>query len=268
MHYHKPLMDALRDTLGIGCSGKLNFYKYSTQRECFIGFDQAYAASELDELEFFALLKQAAESNQYSLADQFLGYFLQFKVVKVMHRRNRFTPSSIVAKPHYRVALDTTKNATTGLSQHELLFNLSKNAGALVYYACPMLFDRSDLYEIHIDLDSLRLADLDSCPSAYGDNDNHFIFYDGVAAQPVWCSEPVDGQAVTPREFFSETFRQRVTPQRAAETSDELLNILTNFKLAGVREDSPVIRFGKERSILPLLSKILTVVHVSLNTDS
>jgi hypothetical protein len=68
-------------------------------------------------------------------------------------------------------------------------------------YACPMIFDRSSLYDVDIDLDSLRLADVDSCPAPYTDNDNHFIYFNVPTATPVWCSDSVDGKAVLPGQL-------------------------------------------------------------------
>lgn len=53
MHYHRPLMDLFRAVFGLGAGG-INFYKYSPQRECFVGFDQAYARTELSEQELFS----------------------------------------------------------------------------------------------------------------------------------------------------------------------------------------------------------------------
>lgn len=97
MHFHRPLMDALRNTLGLGDTGTLTFYKYSQRKECFVGFDQAYAKSELSEIDFFDQLKTAANFSGYALPNQFIGYFLQFKVVKEMARRSRYTPRSILA---------------------------------------------------------------------------------------------------------------------------------------------------------------------------
>lgn len=267
MHFHRPLMDALRSTLGLGKSGTLNFYKYSQQKECFVGFDQAYAQSELSEAEFFQQLETAAGTSGYALGDQFIGYFLQFKVVKEMSRRSRYTPRSVTHTPHYRVSLDTTKNVHTGLSQHELLFNLNKNPGALVYYACPMLFDRSELYEVDVDLDKLRLAELDSCPSDYSDNDNHFIFFDDAGAQPIWCSDPVEGRATSPKTFFSEVLRTQAQPEQRAEAASNLLRTLTDFEAIGIKTESPATIDMFRPSLLPYVGELLTVVKISRNNE-
>lgn len=263
MHYHRPIMDAIRDTIGLGPQGSVSFYKYSTQRECFVGFDQAYAVSELSEDDFFNLVKGAAQGKSPFLNDQFFGYFLQFKVVKKMEKFSRYTPNMITNKPHYRVSLDTTKNANTGLSQHELLFNLNQNAGALVYYACPMIFDKASLYEIDVDLDSLRLADFNDCASSYLDNDNHFIFFNDKTDDPIWCSDPVRGTAVSAREFATKIVEREVSLGRAAETSRRLFDTLTDFESAGLSRESKLFRDMFKPSFVPMLADALTIVRVS-----
>jgi len=200
MHYHRPLLDVFRATLGLG-NGAFNFYKYSTQRECFVGFDQAFVQSDLSEEELFQRLKDSSLNNGYRLPSFFVGYFLQYKVVKQMQNQVRHTPKIITNRPHQRVTLDTTKNINTGFSQHELLYNLNKNHRTFVYYACPMIFDRDELYNQAPDLDLLRLADISSCPSDYSDNEKHFIYFNDIASPPVWCSEPTKGSAVSPKEL-------------------------------------------------------------------
>lgn len=200
MHYHKALLDVFRATLGLG-AGAFNFYKYSPQRECFVGFDQAFIQTDLSEEELFQNLKGSALNNRYRLPSFFVGYFLQYKVVKYMQKRVRHTPRIITNRPHQRVSLDTTKNINTGFSQHELLYNLNQNYGAYVYYACPMIFDREELYNPNPDMDLLRLADISSCPSEYSDNEKHFIYFNDITSTPVWCSEPTEGKAISPKEF-------------------------------------------------------------------
>lgn len=261
MHYHKPLMDLFRETFGVGKTGSINFYKYSPQRECFIGFDQAYAKTELSEAEFFRMLRGAAASPGYRLSEKFVGYFLQYKVVKEMQVRRKYTPPSIVNRPHYRAGLDTTKNINSGLSQHELLYNLNQNPGAMVYYACPMVFDRAALYEINVDLDTLRLADLDSCPSSYTDNDNHFIYFNDTQDNPVWCSDPVDGKAISPMEL-AESLHTRLGQLDPAESAAQLVKLLTDFQAISLSPQSEIFRDMAVPSILPLVAESLAIVRI------
>jgi hypothetical protein len=46
MHYHAEVINLIKKTLGLGPKGDFNFYKYSPQREKFIGFDQAFVMSQ------------------------------------------------------------------------------------------------------------------------------------------------------------------------------------------------------------------------------
>jgi hypothetical protein len=81
MHFHSAMMELIRDSYGLGPGGQMNFYKWSPQKECFVGFDQAYVKTQLGDDEFFNLLRASAESDQYQLDDFLFGYFLQYKVV-------------------------------------------------------------------------------------------------------------------------------------------------------------------------------------------
>lgn len=261
MHYHKALMDLMRSMFGLGTSGGVNFYKYSPQKEAFIGFDQAYVTTDLSEDDFFTVLRNASMSNSYQLDSKYVGFFLQFKVVKQMQSRTRYTPSVITNRPHYRVSLDTTRNINTGVSQHELLYNLNFNSGAFVFYACPMLFDRSMLYEVNVDLSTLRLADVTSAPSAYTDNDNHFLFFDDPDAVPVWCSEPTKGKAIKPELFVRKLISHAVSLEPAA-AAKSLLEILTHLDIAGVSRESDMLKEKRTPSVLPLVGEALTIVKL------
>jgi hypothetical protein len=254
-------MDLLRDTLGLGPAGALNFYKYSQQLECFVGFDQAYARSDLTEAEFFNLLKKAAATGSYALSDKFIGYFLQFKVVKAKYTIRRDTPPQIRNRPHYRSSLDTKKNLTTGVSQHELLYKLSKNPGAFVYYACPMVFDRAKLYEVNIDLEDLRLADLTSCPSPYDDNDNHFLYFDDPHADPVWCSEPHVGKALSPR-LFAEVLRLRISQLDPAQAARDLLESISTINDPSSEKETSSLDLYSLRRRLSLVENSLTIIQI------
>lgn len=211
MHYHKAILDCVRDSLGIGQGGQMNFYKYSPQLECFIGFDQAFARTQLSQKEFYDMLKSSAKDDNYSLpnGNYFLGYFLQYKVGKKLTRRRIATPPSITTNPFIRFGLDTKENVRTGFSQHELLCRLSHNPGALVSYACPMLFLRDELYEDPVDLDGLRLVDVASCPGYFKDNASHNIFFNNETSIPVWASEPKNGEAMSPKSFAAALSRRQ-----------------------------------------------------------
>jgi hypothetical protein len=256
MHFHKPLMDLFRQKFGLGNGGKINFYKYSPQKEVFVGFDQAYAMTELSDDDFFQMLKESATTKSYKLPKTFVAYFLQFKVVKKMTTIRKQTPEGISTKPHYRSTLDTTRNQKTGFSQHELLHQLSHNEGAIVYYACPMLFDKADLYAISVDLTRLRLADVLSCPLNYSDNQAHYIYFDTPTSDPIWCSDPVEGKAVAAADFVSAVTDKllELDPARSAEA---LLSLLTRIR--GLPRP-----MGARSSDVPGEETALALVHDSL----
>lgn len=260
MHYHRPLMDLFRETYGLSPNGQFNFFKYSPQREVFLGFDQAFAMTELTDDQFFNQLKSSAMNNGYKLSSRFIAYFLQFKVVTELQKRQKKTPTQIKSKPHYRASLDTTKNDNTGFSQHELLYNLSKNDGAMVYYACPMVFEKSALYEVNVDLDALRLVDFASCPSDFSDNSKHYIYFDQKQSQPIWCSDPVDGNALTSRQFVESVIGRikQTSPQDSVEKVTALLSKIKE------RSYAPENSRGKEdraKSGLGVFADSLTIVR-------
>ncbi|MBR7793454.1 hypothetical protein KDM87_12680 [Undibacterium sp. FT147W] len=228
MHYHQPLMKLIRETYGVGPTGKFSFFKYSPQKEVFLGFDQAYAMTEISDEDFFEQMKSSAMENGYKLKRTFVAYFLQFKVVNELQKNQKKNPPQIRSKPYYRASLDTTKNDNTGFSQHELLYNLSKNHGAMVYYACPMLFDKAALYEVEVSLEPLRLVDFSSCPSEFSDNSKHYIYFDQRQSDPIWCSEPVVGRAIKADEFATllvSRLRQSSTDEAIGQVAKLLAQI-------------------------------------------
>ncbi|MBK8594347.1 MAG: hypothetical protein IPN83_01950 [Holophagales bacterium] len=262
MHYHKPLMDLFRTTFGVGPTGQINFFKYSPQREVFIGFDQAYVRTELTEDAFLRLLRTSADTHSYRMPDRFVGYFLQFKVVTVLKNRMAHTPIGITAKPHYRATLCTAKDDGVAFSQHQLLHRLSRNLGAMVYYACPMLFDRADLYNIDVDLDTLRIPDLATCPSEYADNGKHHIYFDSPDASPVWCSEPQEGRALSAPEFARVVLEQ-ANATDAAASAKTLLDQLTHDGALGLEPTVSLLEPDVRRSsVLRFCGEALTVIQI------
>src|SRR6266705_625173 len=261
MHFHRPIMDLIRDTFGVGPTGQMNFYKWSPQKECFVGFDQAYVKTQLTDDEFFNLLKTSAASSSYKLDDLLFGYFLQFKVVRIGQKRGIYTPPQIAKFPHYLAELSTTKNKRTGVSQHELLYRLSKNKSAFVYYACPMMFDKTDLYEIDVSLDKLRLVDLGTCQDIYDDNDNHYIYFDDPTSVPIWKSEPHIGRAINPKDFVL-MLVDKFAGLKAEESRTALGNMLMDLGSLGISEEAQVFKGTKHRSIVPLTDESLMIVRI------
>lgn len=216
MHYHQALMDLFRSVFGVGPSGKISFYKYSPQKECFVGFDQAWVMTDVSDDRLFRDLKDAALNNSYKLNGRYVGYFLQYKVVQRMIRHSKNNPQPVKSAQFGRAKISSQANLRTGHSQHELLFNLCKNKNALTYYACPAIFDKAELYIKDVNLSTLHLVDVASCPGDFTDHKKHHIFFDLPSMRPTWCSDPVEGHSITP-EALASSLRTRLLESPAAE---------------------------------------------------
>jgi hypothetical protein len=140
---------------------------------------------------------QSAIQNQATTASNFyFGFFLQFKIVEKMVRRSRLKPIHY-STPYYRSELSLYPNPTTGISQHETLLRLNAVLGASVSYACGMLFDISDIWEIP-NLNRLRCIDISTSPAGWVTNQRHFLaFQTETDPAPFWCSEPIMGKSMS-----------------------------------------------------------------------
>ena len=257
MHFHVALMDLFRSTYGLGPTGSIEFFKYSPQLERFVGFDQAYVRTELSEEELYRDLREAATNTGYVLRRRLYGYFLQFKVVKQIQRKSKGIPSGFRA-PYLRVDLSTNRKRTNHPSQHELLYGLAQNPGSMVYYACPMVFDRTDLYRPKPDLDQLVLADVASCPSSFDDNEHHTLCFQEKASPPTWCSDQAEGQRRTPVQFIEQLVKNVKSDEQIQDNSNTILSLL---------ESSELVDDWKGRENLPLIGDSLTFVSV-VNDDA
>ena len=253
MHFHGSILSLIQSRLGLGPAGLMNFYKYSPQKEVFVGFDQAYICSPISEQAMFNHLKAAASTNNYNLGPIFVGLFLQFKVVFPLSRKSKNTPTQISSTPYYRSALSTQQNVNTGQAQHQLLHLLSANPGAFVYYACPMLFDRTKLY-CPPDLKELRLVDVRSSAGPYLDNQKHFIFFDSPTSIPIWKSEPKEGKSIYPEEL-AENISHYVAETNTGESANAVLSILGQVReLRGASDtkDEPFELFEESFTLLEI----------------
>lgn len=252
MHFHASLMALFRETYGLGPSGSIEFFKYSPQLEKFVGFDQAFVRTEMSEARLFQELRHSAATANYHLDRILIGYFLQFKVVKRMQNRSRSIPNGF-STPYLRAGLDTHRKAANYPSQHELLYSLAANPGAMVYYACPMLFDRVDLYRPEADLDQLVLADLRSAPGPYNDNERHFVCFQSPGSLPMWCSEPVEGKGLSAKLFIDALVEVARSPDLSALNRSAVLDFL---------KQALVVPEERDERLLEHLADSLTIVAV------
>lgn len=260
MHFHKALIDLIGDAFGLGEAGHFNFYKYSPQQECFIGFDQAFVKSQVSDKELFKSLSTAAASGAYGLEKNFFGYFLQFKVVSKLVKSNKKTkkPPQVKATPFYRTDIYNQRTKSSSFSQHELLYNLAKNKGAMTYYACPMVFSKADLYQ-PVDLSKLRLVDVATAPSEFADNQTHHIFFPSETDDPIWCSEPVLGKAVSPEEFAQSAAR-RASREESRAQAQLIIDSLAWLRDFSGKADHPLA--GSFGAVGDFLADTFTIVEV------
>jgi hypothetical protein len=212
MHYHFAMMDLFRSTFGVGPTGRFSFFKYSIRKEKFLGFDQAYLQTTLSDQELYKDLADIAQGKQNS--PKYIGYFLQFKKVDERTKVMSNIPPSVTAySPFYGVKLSTKRDAKNNLSQHELLKNISSSStGAFVYYACPLLFDKLELYVRDADLDQIVLVEVNSSTPRLTDNKPHNIYFSSPTSTPEWCSDPVQGVSTNMEKMFQSLFEKNKNP--------------------------------------------------------
>ena len=189
MHFHHALVKDFKVKYGVNF---LKLLKPSQRKEAWVGFDQGWANTTLTTNDLFSELKTAIHSNANRVQRLYLGFFYQFKKVDKLVRKSRYMPEAYDA-PYYRSELSLSPNDSTGLSQHETLIRLSNVRGATVNYACPMLFDPSEIWG-EPDLNKLRLVDITTSTISLTSDERHFItFQTEDDPSPLWCSDPIKG---------------------------------------------------------------------------
>jgi len=238
MHFHSAIISHFSNLYG---ANFLKLLKPSPQQEAWVGFDQGWVNTSVTTSQLFNDLQTAIQSGSTSVNKLYIGYFMQFKVVRKFKRRSRFTPNSFTS-PYFRAELDLAANKTTGISQHETLMRLSNIPGAAVCYACGMLFDLADLY-IPPDLGKLRCVTVPP-PINLGDDDRHFIaFRNETDANPKWCSEPVDGQSLSFDEWASPNSRygpQALPPQAILDLIKAAAHTVSENQKTRQRDADPI----------------------------
>ena len=199
MHFHSALVQKFQTDYG---ANFLKLLKPSPQQEAWVGFDQSWALTSLSTGELFQELRTAIRKNKTRISNFYFGYFLQFKPVEKRVRRTNSTPSHY-STPYFNSRLSLQPNKTTGLSQHETLLRLNRILGAIVQYACAMLFDPSDIWQPP-DLNKLRLVDISMSPAGWATNQQHYItFQTEDDPSPHWRSDPVIGKAISVDDWMN-----------------------------------------------------------------
>lgn len=200
MHFHHAIVDYFRGKYG---ARFLKLIKPSTNREAWVGFDQGWVKTTMTQDEVLRELQDAIHNHNPSPAGFYLGYFLQFKRVEQMMRRSIYTPPGWLY-PCLRSELSLEINPQTGLSQHQTLIALSGVNNASVAYACPMIFDLDEIYDLP-NLDLLRMVDVASSPKTFKADERHFIAFKSITdVSPVWLSKPIPAKSMGFKEWATE----------------------------------------------------------------
>jgi hypothetical protein len=187
MHYHPAIVRMFEQTFG---ARFLRLFKPSAQVEAWVGFDQGWIAASLTRQQLYDRFTQAIQAGAKTVQGFYLGYFLQFKVLREMARRSCYAPT--YSAPYLRSELSLGANASSGFSQHETLTRLSQVRGASVYYACPRLFYLDQIYDPP-DLDTIEIVDVGQAPAGWLPTQRHFLaFKTNSPSSPQWLSKPVE----------------------------------------------------------------------------
>ena len=218
MHFYQAQAKHFETVFG---ANFLRILKPSTQQEAWVGFDQGWVRASVSTGELLDYLKDAIQSNATSVTHFYLGYFLQFKTVQRVTRKSRHFPPGY-SIPYFRSKLSLDPNRVTKLSQHETLLRLSRVKNSSVCYACPMLFELDDVQR-EPNLDLLHCVDISTAPSGWVTIEPHFItFRSETDSVSLWCSKPVEGKAVSFKEWASPD--SKVGPKKL--TAEETLNLI------------------------------------------
>jgi hypothetical protein len=264
MHFHSAIIDHFANLYG---AKFLKLLKPSPMKEAWVGFDQGWVNTSVSANQLFTDLQNAIRLNKSAVSTLFLGYFMQFKIVRSL-RRSLYTPAGFPT-PYFRAELDLKKNQTTGLSQHETLIRLSSIPGASVCYACGMLFDLADLYSPP-DLMKLRCVCFPA-PVNFNDDSRHFVaFRHQTDTQPKWCSEPVNGVSMAFSDWASPTSEYGPKMQLPEEVLDLIKSVAEH---TSVRRDSPslfteAIEGRTEANLITrLIPESFTLIELEKKTD-
>jgi hypothetical protein len=214
MLYFHPMMELLQSVYGVrsaanGSSTKvLGVSKPSRRNEAHCGYDQAWHNTGLSCDEFRESVQRAIRDNLDDAEHFYVAYFLQYKVVEHMVANAKpyepGTNKGQIDSPFYRAKVDTSRDTIDEPSQHEILRQLNRVAGADVHYACPMLFGTATIELPKID--SLRLVPLAHAADYSGEFPprDHYIAWRDETAQPQWYSEPIPAKSYGPDEWLSD----------------------------------------------------------------
>lgn len=240
LHYFPAFRALLEEHFG---RSVLRILKPSQREEVFLGFDQGFAKTAVSGAELRRQLAGAIATSGTSVPTLYVGYFLQYKCVEQMMRRNKALPTTVTT-PYYRAELSLEPNRRTGLSQHETLLRLQAVTGADVNYACPMIFSEDDLWQ-EASVDDVRVVSLTEAPSGWATTrPHHLVFRSLDDAAPLWCSEPVTGKSRSLRAWIESSPRELWTGAATLEWLNRVRSAITHVEaFAGLPASLTLVEF-------------------------
>lgn len=217
MHFHQAIVGHFAKVFG---AKFLKLIKPSARQEVWVGFDQAWVRTTKTRDEVLRELRDAIQNQNSARSSFYLGYYMQFKRVEKMVRRSKYTPLAW-PEPCLRAELDLEVNSQTGLSQHQTLVALNHVPNARVAYACPMMFDLDEIYDMP-NLKRLRMVNVATAPNTFKAGERHFIaFRHKTDTALAWLSEPTQAE--------STGFEEWATPPNGPPklSGSEILELIT-----------------------------------------
>lgn len=252
MYYFKSFIEAFAYVYG---TRVFKAFKPSPQKEAWLGFDQAWANTTIEENDFFNTIADYNNNGEEINRNVIFAFFLQYKVVQTLTRGRLVHRPPNFVNPYYKVPISLIPNQHNHLSQHECLVKLSDLTNSEVNYVCPMLFPPIDIYT-EPDIHQLQFVTVDSQYHNFPNNETHSINFQEPDAQPVWKSESIEGKSLNFKSFSQKKFH----PYNV-ETLQSYLNNCKNVLLDNSRQEREV----KLAKILPqsllILSMQLPPIH-------
>lgn len=227
MHYYRTILDSFRTILNIA-PGDFEIFKYSPQIESYIGFDLGLIRHDtLTEEELVTLIRDSVANNRrLSRRRIFFGFFLQFKVLSLVTQRNQRSPVPPAGYqlPYFRTKLKTVGSARAQVSQHATLFRIALNSQCQVFYVCPAIGSKADLYR-DPDLNDLLIAPVLDSRSEFADRRDHHLYFPWLYTDSefgTFKSEETTTRLLDVQEMVDEIVRSQIQNDSAA-----LLSFLT-----------------------------------------
>lgn len=254
MIYHEHFVKAFARVYG---ENVFQFFKPSTNKECWQGYDQAWVKTKMKEDDFFKSIKQY--NNQGTQVDEkvYFAFFFQYKVSTKLSRKNKNTtiPPNFIY-PFWRFNINLKVNPKTNLSQHQCLYKLSLLEKSIVMYVTPLV---NNINTYNVNVNALHYAKV-SPKRNYNNGEKHTVNFQDYNSRPIWQSEPSEGELMS----FEDILRKENHIQMSGK---ELIQYLTECKEV-ILKDSNYGPNEKICNVLPLSLMIISIKKPNIETKT